>query len=254
MTFFLLSVVFLFPQKAFGMEGEPLKLVNDFKAAFQKGDRQEIAKFIAYPLVREAPIPSIDTAEDFVKRFEEVFDSTLSDMIKNSNTTEDWQVMGWRGIMLSHGILWLNYEGKVIAVHHQSSAEKKLKLALIASEKKKLHKSLRVFDRPVLDWQTNKTRVRIDATDDGKYRYAAWSKGKSPATKPSLIIGNGERVADGMGGNHYYEFHNNGRTHRVHVFVIVSPEVDEDTVGELEVIGKNDQPISSEPLVPADSP
>lgn len=254
-AFFLAFLLFLFPQKAFSLEEEAsYKLVNDFKAAFQKGNPQEIAKFIEFPLVREAPIPSIDTPADFVKRFEEVFDSKLSNMIKNSNTAEDWQEVGWRGIMLNSGVLWLNYEGKVIAVNYQSSAEEKLKHTSLASEKTKLHKSLRAFEKPILDWQTKKTRVRIDAIGNGKYRYAAWPKGKSPATKPSVIISNGKRVADGMSGNHYYEFHNKGRTHRVHVFVVVSPEVDENTAGELEVTRKNGKPISSEPLFLVETP
>ena len=223
------------------MEGENLKIVNDFKNVFIKGDKREIAKFIKYPLPRRSPIPSIDTPEDLVRRFEEVFDNKLSNMIKNSNINKDWHEVGWRGIMLKNGALWMDFDGKVRLVIYQSDFEKALRNKLIESDRKKIHKSLKVFNEPVLDWKTKRFRIRIDETGKRKYRYAAWPKDKSPLTKPDLILINGKSIRVSSGGDHLYEFKNGNYTYKVYVYVVAS---DKNPIGVLEVYKKDKQVLS----------
>ncbi len=239
----LFLIVPFFPQKALSLEGENFNIVNSFITTFQKGDKQEIAKFISFPLSREKPIPSIDTPKDFVRRFEEIFDYRLSNMIKNSDIHKDWQAVGWRGIMLHNGDLWIDYDGKVKTINYQSDFEKALKEKLIESEKKNLYMTLRKYIRPVLDWRTKSFRVRIDEIADNKFRYVAWAKDKSPLTKPNLILNNGKWVPEGSGGNHHYEFDNGDFMYKVYVFVLGSSET---PIGSLEVFNKNKQLLSED--------
>ena len=246
----LFLFILITPQKAFSLEGEDFELVNNFKNAFLKSDKHEIAKFIRFPLSRERPIPSIDTPEELVKRFEEVFDDKLSNLIKNSNIHKDWQTVGWRGIMLNNGALWIDYDGKVRTINYQSEIEKAIKNRLIKTEKKKIHNSIREFNEPVLDWKTKQFRVRIDEIGEYRYRYAAWSKDQSPLTKPNLVIDNGKRVPEGSGGNHYYEFKNRSYIYKVYVFVSGTTET---PIGILEVF-KKDKQLLSEKFIEAVNP
>ncbi|WP_300673636.1 hypothetical protein [Desulfoluna sp.] len=240
-------VLFLsaFSTTAYSLDQENYELVKDFKAAFLKGDKREISTFFKFPLKREKPIRSIRTSEELTERFEEVFDQHLSDIINSSDIHEDWDAVGWRGIMLQNGVLWMDYDGKIMAINYQSEIEKALQHRLINTERKNLHKSLTVFEQPVLDWQTKRFRVRIDEMDDHKYRYASWSKDKSPLTKPDLVLSDGAWVPDGSGGNHYYIFKNGTYTYKVYVYVLGT---DTTQIGVLDVY-KNDKKLLSEDFI-----
>jgi hypothetical protein len=52
----------------------------------------------------------------------------------------------------------------------------------------KLHSSIATFLRNKLEFETEKSHVRIDEMKNGQYRYTSWSKDKSMADKPDLII------------------------------------------------------------------
>jgi len=46
--------------------------------------------------------------------------------------------MGWKGLMLSNGMVWLDANGKVIAINYLSIAEKKIKSGLVEKRTKML--------------------------------------------------------------------------------------------------------------------
>lgn len=185
---------------------EQKKLVTDFINVVKQGKKAKLAGIISFPLNRDYPIPPIKNELEFLSRYKEVFDDVLVKMIVNSKLSEDWSAMGWRGIMLLSGEVWLDYDGKLIAVNYQSEAEKKMKAALIKQEKDSLHESLKVFETPVCVLETAKFRIRIDDMGDGKYRYASWSLHNKMSDKPDMIIENGKIVFEGSGDNHHYEF------------------------------------------------
>ena len=114
--------------------------------------------------------------------------------------------MGWRGIMLLNGEVWLNSTGELIAVNYQSEFEKKRKEELIAVQKNSLHESLRNFKCPVCILETSKYRIRIDDMGNEKFRYASWKLQQSMSEKPELVILNGKVEFDGSGGNHSFIF------------------------------------------------
>ncbi|MDR6760599.1 hypothetical protein J2Y38_000797 [Flavobacterium sp. 2755] len=172
-----------------------------------KGDKKEaIANMISYPLKRENPIPAIKNKTEFIKRYSEIFDADLKKEITSSKPDKDWSEMGWRGIMLNDGTIWIDTDGKLIAVNYQSKLEKDLKNKLIISDKNKVHSSISKFKNPVYSLETSKFRIRIDDLGNNNFRYASWSIKKAMTEKPDLVIQNGKFIAEGTGGNHRYEF------------------------------------------------
>lgn len=168
---------------------------------FQTNDIDGISKIISYPLSREYPIPNIKNEADLKMRFNEIFDEKIITEISNSKI-DQWSEVGWRGIMLNRGDLWIESDGKVKALNYQSKFEIDQKKSLIENDKKKLYSTLKVFKSPTYKIRTKSYLIRIDELENGKYRYASWKTGKSETSKPDLVLTNGELKFDGSGGNH----------------------------------------------------
>lgn len=132
----------------------------------------------------------------------------MTSLIANSNINEDWSDAGWRGIMLHNGIVWIDYDGKLITPNYTSDKEKTIEEKWINYEKELLHTDLKDFKETIHTIETDKLIVRIDLLEDGKYRYASWSIDSEISDKPDLVINNGERTLDGSGGNHHFTFTN----------------------------------------------
>lgn len=156
---------------------------------------------------------------EFLKRYTEVFDDSLTKMIVNSDPAKDWSAVGWRGIMLFNGELWLDYDGRLIAVR-QSTFEKSELEELIKTEKKALHVSIREFKQPICILETSKYRVRIDDLGNWNYRYAAWPLNSKMSDKPAMVLENGEFVPEGSGGNHSYKFKNSEYSYTCSIIVM----------------------------------
>ncbi len=63
-------------------------------------------------------------------------------MIISSNINESWSAVGWRGIMFKNGELWIDYDGKIIAVNYQSAFERNKIKKLTEKDKTSLRKSV----------------------------------------------------------------------------------------------------------------
>ncbi|TPG44705.1 hypothetical protein [Flavobacterium pectinovorum] len=199
----ILSSAFLTAQE---LKTEYKAFVNKFMTNVKNDNKEAIGDLIVYPLEREYPIPDIVDKTDFIKRYKELFDSTLKNEIITSNPEKDWSDMGLRGIMLNHGSIWMDVDGRLTAVNYQSKFETDLRNKLIASQKKDLDSSIAFFQKPICILETAKFRIRIDNLGNNNYRYASWSIDKKMTEKPDLIIYRGELVVEGIGGNHQYEF------------------------------------------------
>lgn len=213
---FLLIFSFLF---ANSNELKPSQTENIQKIikAFQENDIEYISNnVIKYPLKRQYPIPSIKNQEELKKRFSEVFDDKLIEEIKNSKI-EDWSEMGWRGIMLNQGTLWLNFDEIIIAINYQSDFEKRLREDLIREEKEQLDSSIKEFIEPTYKIKTKSFLIRIDKIDDSKYRYSSWKIGKSESSKPDLVLLNGEIEYSGTIGYQYFTFKNRNYTYEIDI-------------------------------------
>jgi hypothetical protein len=169
-------------------------------------NKEKISSMVNYPLAREYPIPEVKNKNELLKRFDEIFDNKLMTLILKSKIKTDWSEMGWRGIMLLDGVVWLNTTGELIVVNYQSQFEKKKKEGLITVQRNSLHESLRNYKRPVCILETSKYRIRIDDMGNEIFRYASWKLQQSMSEKPEVVLLNGKVEFDGSGGNHSYIF------------------------------------------------
>lgn len=182
------------------------KFVKKFIENVKSDNKEAIGDLVVYPLKREYPIPDIANKTDFVKRYSEIFDATLKNEIIKSTPEKGWNDMGLRGIMLNHGSIWLDIEGRLTAVNYQSKTETELRNRLNASQKKMLDPSIAFFKTPICILETSEFKIRIDNLGNNNYRYASWSIKKEMTQKPDLVINGGVLVVEGIGGNHQYEF------------------------------------------------
>jgi hypothetical protein len=205
---YITFILFSLHNNAFSQDLKPeyQKFIKSFIVNVKNGKKEAVAGMIKYPFGREYPIPTIKNKAEFVKRYDQIFDATLKNKIIKSNPAKDWSEMGWRGIMLNQGDIWMDTDGRLMSINYQSQFEKDLKEKLIAGEKGKLNPVLAKFKEPVSILETSKFRIRIDDLGNDNYRYASWSLKQSMSEKPDLIITNGKFIQDGTGGNHSYEF------------------------------------------------
>lgn len=217
LCFFLLNLLTASGQE---LKKEWKKAVADFIVNIKNQQKEKLADNIAFPLKRKYPLPVIKSKEDFVKRFQEVFDPELIKLISNSTPSKDWFAIGSRGIMFHNGMVWLDFDGRLKAVNYQSLLEQQQRTKLIEKEKASLHPSISSFDEPVLICETEKYRIRIDAMSNQQYRYAVWPLKSKKGDKPDLVIGKGTLIFDGSGGNHRYEFKNAGYTYNLNIWML----------------------------------
>ena len=243
----VLCLSLLFTSNIFALEQKYHESVLPVIAAFKAHDKAAIAAHIRYPLKRQYPLPDIKNEAEFINRFDEVFDEELVAVIGSSNINTDWDSVGWRGIMLNNGVMWVDTEGKVIAVNTQNTTEQAHAEKLIAQDKQSLHSSIKAFQKPILDWETVNYRVRIDDLGDRNYRYVVWSIDKNSSDKPDIVLINGDITFEGSGGNHHYTFKNGRYSYVLQVTVIGS---DTSPPGWLEVY-KDDKLLLSDNVISA---
>lgn len=196
------------------------KLAKTFIDNVKSDNKEAVGNLVVYPLEREYPIPDIKNKTEFIKRYNEVFDWTLKNEIIKSDPAKNWSDMGWRGIMLNQGNIWLDFDGRLIAVNYQSKFESDLKKSLIASQKKGLDPSIAFFQTPICVLETSKFKIRIDNLGYNNYRYASWSINKEMSEKPDLVINGGKLIVEGTGGNHQYEFKKDNFTYECAIIVL----------------------------------
>jgi len=215
--------------------------INNVVDLFKRKEVDKISSIISFPLHRQYPIPSIKDKKEFTQRFSEVFDKNLIDKIVNSKI-EHWSKVGWRGIMLDDGVLWMaNSDGIITAVNHpshQSDFEKILRKDLIAKEKENLHISLKMFESPTYKIKTKNYLIRIDELTNYKYRYASWKIGDDESSKPDIIIENGELEFKGSGGNHIITFVKGNYTYKVYRNIMGEEQNSPDITLEVEKDGE----------------
>lgn len=216
--------------------------IEHLKKMFRQRAVDEISENIAYPLKRTSPIPSVKNATELKERFHEIFDEYLIRIILNSDI-DQWSKMGWRGIMLDDGILWMDYDGKIKAVNYQSEYEKSLQKELTSKEKSGLYRDLRRdFKGDVYKFKTKNYFIRIDELKNGTYRYACWKKENPESTRPDLVLGNGKIEYSGNGGNHVITFRNNIYEYKVFRNIIDAQGIPDISL----VVKKNGKEILSE--------
>jgi len=202
---------------AHAVEEKHYDIVIPIIEAFKNNDKELISTFVKYPLKRKKPLSPIENKAEFLSRYDELFDKDFMALISRSSLRSDWDAVGWRGIMFSKGLLWLDTDGNIISVNYESNIERTLKKGVISEQKRRLHNSINNYAEPLLSWETKKFHLRIDRLEDDTFRYAAWPIGKKTSEEPALVLYNGEHKFDGSGGNHHYTFKNGKYTYICYV-------------------------------------
>jgi hypothetical protein len=219
---FIIIVFILFGLSSTSQEltKDDIEYVTDFVRCIKKDLRAKIASDAHFPLRRQYPIPPVMDSVDFLKRFSEIFDESLLDQIKHSKIPNDWSHVGWRGLMLYNGVLWIEDGGGLKAVNHQSLIEKNLRTSLIEKERSTLHTTMREYAEPTCIVETEVFRIRVDKLKDGTYRYSSWKKSSEAGSLPDLQISGGTMTFDGSGGNHRYIFANADYRYEIEILLI----------------------------------
>lgn len=210
--FFLISN-FVFAQNE-KLDDEKSKKIQNVIRLFKNKDVKGISEIVNYPLSREYPITGVKNKQEFIKRFNQVFDNSVVNLISRSKIP-DWSEVGWRGIMLGNGIIWVDIDGKILALNHQSDSEKKERSRLIAEQKNKVYSSLKVFKEPIYKFKTKHYIIRIDELENGFYRYASWKNSQQESSKPELILQKVTVDYSGSGGNHTFTFKNGDYIYKI---------------------------------------
>ena len=147
------------------------KVINTIKGDSEK----KIASLVKYPLSMSYPVPDINNKEEFIERFDEVFDEAILEKIASSSI-DDWDTVGWRGIMFENGMIWLDYDGLIKAVNYQPEKEKQIQNELIEKERETLHISVQEFMQPLHHVYIDNDIVRVDKMLDDSFH---WLSGKT---------------------------------------------------------------------------
>ena len=198
----------LFPLFAISQSDKQEAVISKFIMELKNGDKEAIAQRVKYPNhFMSFPIPPLQNKEDFIRHYDKFFDDSLLTIIINSDPSTDWAEVGWRGIMLHQGIVWIDENGSLMAINYSTKEQQEYREKALTADKFTLHKRLRNFEYPVKNWETASYRIRIDDIDGkGNYRLTAWNRPKSCLLKPDVIVENGIFELDGNGGNRYYLF------------------------------------------------
>ena len=192
---------------AFVSEAKMKELVQKYKKAVKTNNPEIIAEYVSYPYSRPNPIPNIDNKEEFVEQYSMLFDGELRQQIVNSSIS-DWDTVGWRGIMFDNGLLWLDTQGKLIAINKSSKEDKEYIAKWYEKDKASLYPSLRDYDTNVYIFETPQWKGRIDSmkTDTDDYRLALWRKADDMSDKPEVVIEDGTVDFSGTADNSDYRF------------------------------------------------
>ncbi|HVK37172.1 MAG TPA: hypothetical protein VNA88_01470 [Candidatus Kapabacteria bacterium] len=173
---------------------------------------EAIADLVVYPLRRPNPLPNIRTREELIARYTMLFDAELRDQLQRLDTSQMIMRNGHVGILA--GEIWIDEDGRIIAVNHSTAEELAAADELTKRIKAGMHRSVREFSRNVLVYQCPKHLVRIDETRRG-LRLATWNRGRGVHLKPDLVLYNGTMEHYGTQGGIGYTFTNGRWTYLV---------------------------------------
>lgn len=234
-------LVLLSFSNTYALDQKNYALVKNVLDTFKGNNINAIAKLISYPLEREAPLPDINNEREFIQRFNDVFDQNLLQSIARSDIQKDWDEVGWRGIMLGSGDVWLNHDGKISAINYQSNREQMVSNQLRAKGRRALHRSVSQYAKSILEWKTERFHIRVDEVGNGQLRYVAWPNGKRTSEAPDIVLLNGKSVIDGSGRNHRYEFSNGNFSYHLNMNVVSTGS---EPARKLEVFNGNKEILS----------
>lgn len=192
--------------------------VSTFISLVKTQDWVGLSKATSYPLGRNYPLEDISNEDDFLAKRIDLFDDSLINLIVNSQPDSNWSAVGWRGLMLMNGEIWLDEGGTLIGINYQTQRAITIREDLIEADREALPVFLQEYERPILTMDADKWIVRIDEVKGMSYRFVGWIQGnRNPNRDAVEIIYNGFLEFEGSGGNHSYTFTNDLGTFKLFI-------------------------------------
>ncbi len=209
LCFFVFSNLIYFQTAA--QSEKQLSIIKNFKVLLQNNDAKAIAANVKYPFQRKYPLPAIQNKADFIQNYTSIFDDFLRNKIINSSTEKDWTAVSQNRITLESGLLWLDHKGRIKSINYLPKKGHKSYRKLLRLDKKSLHKSVHKYWEPVLSWQTELYKIRIDKESPYSYRLTLWSSDQSVDSTPNLVIDGGQKEYEGLQGHQHFVFSKNNK-------------------------------------------
>lgn len=200
---------------------------------------KELSKRITYPLERQNPLPNINNAEEFIRKYPLLFDSAFKEMLRTYDDSDVFEhnfIYGLVGGKFT-GDIWMYEDGTIAGLNYSSSAEQAIRSKLKERLKAVMHSSVREWDENIISARSPKLLIRVDRIGDS-YRYACWSNGKTLSDQPDIIINNGKVEQQGTMGGWKWIFKNAGWTYTIDDVELGDDDTDFGYFLELEHKGK----------------
>ena len=196
--------------------------VLEFQNLIKSNDKVALAERVKYPLRRAYPLKPVQNKNDFIKRYDEIFDEHQKKLILSVSPRENLEdkiygKIGWYKslegtLMLKRqyiaSFVDMDLDGNLINIL-LSNTESKAKRDI---EKNGFKNPVGVppFEQFVQIIKTEKFYIRIDKMDDG-FRYMSWSVSKNKSDEPDLVLHKGTaEYIDDVDSLLEYTFTNNG--------------------------------------------
>lgn len=187
---------------------EDFECAYKLQKALRENNKVAVVDLMNYPVMREKPLKSIESAGDFIENWNDFFDNEIISRMIAAQP----EVVGWRGVMLGDGDVWFS-NGKIDVLNTRTEAfADKFKKAQ-EEEFLTLHESVRGYKRIALECNTRHSHIRIQEHDDG-LRYFSWEKALPLTEKPGVSL-RGSVDVQGSAGNRIYTFKNGARIYEV---------------------------------------
>lgn len=184
-------------------------LIDDLKRLFDPLDKEAVAQQIHYPILIKYPLEIRNEAE-LLEHWDLIFDDKLVSRITDSSIS-DWSRVGWRGVMLDNGAVWVNEgSGKIRTTVYTTDKAQRLFEAFTENLKKKLHPSVAEYGTNKMDLISTRYRLRMDWLDDDVLRLALWESGKDISNEPKVVLMSDDWRYEGSAGYFYATFRKDG--------------------------------------------
>ncbi len=175
----------------------------------EKDSVNELASLIKYPLMRQNPLPDIESSKEFIKYYPVLIDSAFKQKLRFFSDSDVFEHDGAYGLVGGRfdGDIWINEAGQITAINYSSSKEQELKHSIKEKNQKEMYPGVANFISNVKVLKSAQFLLRIDETDKG-LRYVSWGKDKKISDKPDLVLYNGKAEAQGTQGGWLWTFKN----------------------------------------------
>lgn len=183
--------------------------LNRFKDVFKKfqedvrsKDREKIASYFRFPFDLGYPLPEIKDKDDFLAKYELIFDNVIEEEILYSNRwcrIPEMYVRHVKHKRLLSGEIDNNNLIITSFDFHPAAYYKALEEE-INIQRQMVHPSLRDYRRPLVVARPESYIFRVDEIQPGEMRLALWKKGKTMKNSPDYVAQNGFLTRAGLWG------------------------------------------------------